>query len=318
MTSDEELVRRLRTLADRLEREQGAALPDDEPYLESSSAARRRIKRGIFRAVRPATRRYDRLATELAAAAAELAGRVGEIDADVGRLVERVRRLDRAMEEGGAPGGPATAGQAVIVPDDYYWRFERHMRGSDESVAERLRQYERFAVPLRESLGSESPLWLDLGCGTGELCELAREWGWRVRGVDSSPGAVEATRERGIEAELADVRGYLETIRGEAPGVISAVQVIEHLPREAWIPLFASARTALAPRGALLLETINALNVESVARYFLADVTHTWPGHPETLRLMAEHAGFERVEIVYLNVDDRGNAQDVAVWAVRD
>jgi hypothetical protein len=73
----------------------------------------------------------------------------------------------------------------------------------------------------------------------------------------------------------------------------------------------------LAPGGALLIETINGLNPEAVAASFIADVTHTWPGHPETLRLMAEHAGFADVEVVFINPDERGNAQDFAIWAVK-
>ena len=62
---------------------------------------------------------------------------------------------------------------------------------------------------------------------------------------------------------------------------------------------------------------VNQIRLHATAEYFVADVTHTWPGHPETLRLMAEHAGFERVEVRFLHEDHRGRAQDVAIWAVK-
>ena len=223
--------------------------------------------------------------------------------------------LQNVRAQANAPGATADR-EGVAVPDDYYWAFEADMRGSADSVLDRLRHYERFVVPLREALGHDGePLWIDLGCGLGEFCGLLQEWAWRAQGVDASPGAIEACRARGLDATLADVTEFLRTRRGEAPGGISAIQLIEHLPRGSWIPLFEAAHGALAPGGAFLVETINGLNPEAVTAYFFADVTHSWPGHPETLKMMALHAGFAQVDIAYLNPDHRGNAQDFAVWA---
>lgn len=322
--AEQDLRDRLRDLVEQLRAEQGETVPAAEPYLRSSSALKGAAKRGVFRLARPATRRSDRLATELAAVALELAERLREVTVDIERARGDLERLDRVVGElrrSTATGGAKSEG-APIVDDSYYWSFEHRMRGDASSVIGRLRRYERFAVALREGLAAEAaasespqPLWLDLGCGLGELCELAREWGWRVHGVDSSPRAVDACRAKGIDATLAEVDGYLETRRGEAPGAISAIQLIEHIPRGQWIPLFERIHSTLRPGGAMLIETINGLNPDAVASYFVADVTHTWPGHPETLRLMAEHTGFQSVEVVFLNEDHRGSAQDFAIWA---
>jgi SAM-dependent methyltransferase len=321
--ANDALIDRLRDLVTQLRAEQGDAVPSGEPHLASGSAIKGGLKRGVFRLTRPATRRYDRLAAELAVATLELAERLAEehdrVRGDLDRLERSVRSVrSSAAVTGAGPAGATPSDGAAAVPDDYYWAFEDRMRGTAGSVAERLRQYERFAVPLRERLadGSEDPpLWLDLGCGLGELCRLVREWGWRVHGVDSSPAAVESCRAEGIDATLADVGGYLETRRGTPPAAVSAIQLIEHLPREEWIGLFERIHALLRPGGALLVETINGLNPEALTAYFVADVTHTWPGHPETLSLMAEHAGFETVEVVFMNPDDRGMAQDFAIWA---
>lgn len=322
--ADQELRDRLRQMVDQLQAEQRETVPAAEPYLASGSALKGALKRGVFRLTRPATRRSDRLATDLAAIALELADQLRAVTADLHRMKGDLDRLDRALSEMRVSrGDDAAAGdRAPVVDDSYYWAFEQQMRGDASSVIARLRQYERFAVALREGLAadgetseSEQPLWLDLGCGLGELCELVREWGWRVHGVDSSPGAVDACRAKGIDATLAEVDGYLATRRGEAPAAVSAIQLIEHIPRGDWIRLFERIHALLCPGGALLIETINGLNPEAVAAYFVADVTHTWPGHPETLRLMAEHAGFAHVEIVFLNPDQRGSAQDFAIWA---
>jgi SAM-dependent methyltransferase len=322
----QDLIARLEALADRLQQDQSSSIPIDEPYLGSGSAVKGGVKRGVFRLTRPATRRYDRLATELTRVAVELAERLSRTDADVEGVRGDIDRLDHAVQaiRAAADAASLTPDEArsdgsARVPDDYYWAFEARMRGSSASVVDRLRQYERFAVPLRTTLSSEDaepPLWLDLGCGLGEFCELVRGWGWRVEGVDSSPGAVEACRERGVEATLADATEYLATRRGEELSAVSAIQLIEHLPPQQWLPLLGHARSALRSGGALLLETINGLNPRAVAAYFIADITHTWPGHPETLSLMAEHVGFSRTEIAFMNPDERGNAQDFALWAL--
>ncbi|HEY6566901.1 MAG TPA: methyltransferase domain-containing protein [Actinomycetota bacterium] len=325
----EQLISRLQELVADLQTAQSVALPAEEPYLASGSAIKGSVKRGVFRATRPATRRYDRLATAQASVALELAEQLLAANAHIDRLRGDIDRLDHAIgslrssaADPAGRSGPADAEGAGAIPDAFYWAFEARMRGSSGSVLDRLRGYEHLAVSLREELraianghDASPPLWIDLGCGLGEFGALVREWGWGVEGVDSSPAGVEACRAQGIDATLADVFGFLASRRGEAPGAISAIQLIEHLPRSRWIDLFDGAHKLLAPGGALLVETINALNPEALTAYFLADVTHTWPGHPDTLSLMAEHVGFDEVEVVFMNPDERGNAQDFAIWA---
>jgi SAM-dependent methyltransferase len=315
-----ELASALRELVARLRDEQGQPLPEGEVFLQSPSSLRRRLKTLVFRTTRPATRRYDRLTADLATVAADLAARLAEAEEVMRKARGDYERLEVALRAL-TPSGAATSGSAVWneIPDGYYWAFEQRMRGAGASIEERLRGYEDLVIPHREVLEAPDrrPRWVDLGCGQGEFCSLLREWGWDVEGVDASPDAVEACRARGIEVTLADVLAYLETRPEDPVGGISAIQLIEHLPRRAWVHLFEEIHRALAPGGALLLETINGQNPDAIADYFVADVTHTWPGHPETLRLMAEHAAFERVEVRFLHEDHRGRAQDVAIWAVK-
>ncbi|MGH7540784.1 MAG: class I SAM-dependent methyltransferase [Gemmatimonadota bacterium] len=278
---------------------------------------KRRVKGRLFGSARFLTRRYDRFAAELATVAADLAERLAiaeeRSDGGIERLQLEISRLRNGHVADGAPGGPA-------VPDAFYWAFEERMRGSTETVRHRLTTYEDL---IREHLASarseaeDPPRWLDLGCGNGEFCDLIREWGWSVEGVDGSPAAVESCRRRGIHVTLADAMKYLEAAPVGSLAGVSAIQLIEHLPRERWIDFMGGVFRVLAPGGAMLLETINARNVAAVADHFHADVTHTWPGHPETLRLMAEHVGFTDVQVRFENEDPRGSAEDVAIWAHR-
>jgi SAM-dependent methyltransferase len=322
-----ELAETLRALVDRLREDEGRLFPEDESWLRTGSMLRRRLKATVFGWTRAATRRYDRLTSDLAAVAAELASRLADAEDegsglrdDLRHLEVAVQRLELAVRGLGATQPPARNAVWSEIPDEYYWAFERRMRGDADSVVSRLRAYEDLVAPLAISLrGADDPppRWIDLGCGQGEFCALLRGWGWEVEGVDGSPAAVETCRARGIDVTLSDVLTYLESRPDDPVGGVSAIQLIEHLPRSAWVHLFEEIHRALAPGGALLLETINGQNVDAVADYFLADVTHTWPGHPETLKLMAEHAGFDGVEVRFLHEDHRGRAQDFTIWAVK-
>jgi O-antigen chain-terminating methyltransferase len=319
--STRELASALRELVTHLRADQDRWLPEDDPFLDSPSSLKRRLKELIFRSARPATRRYDRLTADLAEIATDLASRLAEAEDETKKARGDYERLELTLREL-TPSRSASSGSAVWteIPDGYYWAFEERMRGSTGSVEDRLRGYEELVLPLLNGLSADEgdrPRWVDLGCGQGEFCSLLREWGWDAEGVDGSPGAVEACRARGIDVTLADVLSYLETRPDDPIAGISAIQLIEHLPRRAWVHLFEEIHRALVPGGAFLLETINGQNPDAIADYFVADVTHTWPGHPETLRIMAEHAGFDRVEVRFLHEDHRGRAQDVAIWAVK-
>jgi SAM-dependent methyltransferase len=319
--STRELASALRDLVARLRSDQGQGVPEGDPFLDSPSSLKRRLKAIIFRSTRPATRRYDRLTADLATVAADLASRLAEAEEETKKARGDYERLELALRAL-TPTGTTSTESAVWseIPDEYYWAFEQRMRGSSESVQERLHGYEDLVLPLRDATRTDQgdrPRWVDLGCGQGEFCILLREWGWDAEGVDSSPGAVDACRAHGIDVTLADVLAYLEARPDDPVGGVSAIQLIEHLPRRAWVHLFEEVHRALGPGGGFLLETINGQNPDAIADYFVADVTHTWPGHPETLKLMAEHAGFEKVEVRFLHEDHRGRAQDVAIWAVK-
>ena len=223
----------------------------------------------------------------------------------------------------GAAAGPAassadTTGAGTppshVLPDAFYWRFERSLRGSAESVTAKLGAYREIADRLRARHGPDA-LWLDLGCGEGRFMELLRDWGWRVLGMDQSPQAVEACAAAGLEAAEGDLPEFLLSFE-ETPDAISLIQVIEHLPTETWLPTLRYAERILASGGSLLIETIDPRNPEALQAFF-ADVTHTWAAHPETLRVMAGFAGFVETDVIGLNPDENGRPQDFVLTATK-
>ena len=68
--------------------------------------------------------------------------------------------------------------------------------------------------------------------------------------------------------------------------------------------------------GTLRLRPPTAADSDAVVTFF-ADLSHAWPAHPHTLRLMADTAGFSSAELLWLNPDDQSEPQDFALWAVK-
>ena len=75
-------------LLQRLRRDAVQAAPWGDPTLTSGGGIRRRLKILLHRTLRPITRRYDRLAAELAAVQVALADCVLQLEAEVRRLRE--------------------------------------------------------------------------------------------------------------------------------------------------------------------------------------------------------------------------------------
>ena len=286
----------------------------------------------LARSLDASQRTLAELVTETRAIAAELREvgvmakehdvRIGRAATELDLLADRV--ADARALAPATPGATAASGDAApieappasgrhVLPDAFYWRFESALRGSADSVAEKLGAYRGVADELRRDHG-DAALWIDLGCGEGGFMELLRGWGWRVLGMDVSPQAVEACGARGLEATVGSLPEFLLGWDGDAPAVLSLIQVIEHLPTEAWLPTLRYAERILAPGGALVIETIDPRNPEALQAFF-ADVTHTWAAHPGTLQVMAGFAGFSGTEVIGLNPGDNGKPQDFALIA---
>lgn len=87
-------------LLQRLRRDAAQAAPWGDPSLASGSGMRRRSKIVLHRLLRPITRRYDRLAAELAAVQVTLADCVLQLEAETSRLREELARLTEPASTG--------------------------------------------------------------------------------------------------------------------------------------------------------------------------------------------------------------------------
>ena len=202
-------------------------------------------------------------------------------------LEERLLRLERRDS---APRSVAEQPRQDALPD--YFAYETRMRAPTAEIRERQ-------APYVEVLNGHEPV-LDVGCGRGELLELLRDAGIAARGIDADPDMVAFARGEGLDVEQADLLEALSSVGEGSLGAVTALQVVEHLPPPALRRFLELALRALRPGGLLVAETINPASPAALRHYF-ADLTHAQPLVPETLELLARHAGFAETELRYLN-----------------
>ena len=212
---------------------------------------------------------------------------------------ERLLRLERRPAGAATAATVAAQGKADALPD--YFAFESKMRGSTEEIRRRQR-------PYVEDFRDAAPV-LDVGCGRGELLALLREHGIDARGVDANADMVAYARGEGLDVEQADLLAQLEGLEDGSLGGVFAGQVVEHLPPPVLLRFLELAHAKLRPGGLLVAETINPLSPLALRNYF-ADLTHAQPLVPETLTLLARHAGFAETATRFLNAPEPAEGVD--------
>lgn len=147
---------------------------------------------------------------------------------------------------------------------------------------------------------------MDIGCGSGGLLHLAREEGWRVRGMELLEYSANNVREdQGIDVVVANFLDY-DNPGGELYDVVVLRHVLEHLPDS--VHAMNQIGRLLKPGGFCLLEFPNTRSFSYTVKRFFKNrgmrnkkYSAEWrPGHTNefcrsSFELLLAKTGFELV-----------------------
>jgi SAM-dependent methyltransferase len=228
------------------------------------------------------------------ALAASLDEQLRDVIAELASLragLDRVRFPGAGAPLALVPPPPVSPGTGELSSAAYLAFEDRH-RGSLDEIRRRQREY--------LDLFTQVPI-LDIGCGRGEFLQLCREAQREARGIDINPAMVASCRDANLDVVQAEALAYLQGLPDDSLGGIFCAQVIEHLTSEAFVALARLAHAKLRPGGVLVCETPNPASLTVFAGPFYVDLTHIKPIHAEASRFVLDAAGFQDVELRFVN-----------------
>jgi SAM-dependent methyltransferase len=229
---------------------------------------------------------HDRLAARYATALRELRSELESLIHSELRLL----RQRSAVVAPAPPVGAAPSAEASVTID--WLKFAEKFRGKEEDIRGRHGIYvERFR-------GCDEVV--DLGCGRGEFLEVMREAGIAARGIELSGELVGLCREKGLQAEHADMFAWLDAQPERSLHGMFCSQVIEHLSPGRLPELVRLAYSKLHSRSVLAFETPNPECLAIFATHFYIDPTHVRPVPPKLLAFYLEEQGFGEIQVLYL------------------
>lgn len=140
-----------------------------------------------------------------------------------------------------------------------------------------------------------APRLLELGPGTGQAAALCQRLGARVHAIDLSPQNVAYCRQRGIAAEIGDLRALGQLSRLGRFGGIYAINALLHVPRAEHAVVVAAARQLLEPDGSLLLASWGGCTREGVWLEDRCDPPRFFSQYDDDAFLALTFDGFEIV-----------------------
>ena len=138
-----------------------------------------------------------------------------------------------------------------------------------------------------------SPRLLELGPGTGQVAAFATGLGARVFAIDLSPENVAYCRQRGIAAQIGDLRAVGEMAELGTFDGIYAINSLLHVPRAEHAAVVAGARQRLGPGGSLLLVNWGGVERDGIWEEDRCDPPRYFSQYDDAAFLALRFDGFE-------------------------
>ena len=133
---------------------------------------------------------------------------------------------------------------------------------------------------------------LDLACGCGDMLYTLESRGVRdLTGVDLCQEELDEAHEF-VKAKLvcADVLEYLGSIPSSSIDFVTAMNFLEHVPKETCRAILAEVSRILRPGGTMVAMVPNAISAfAAITRHW--DITHEWAFTPNNFRQLAALVG---------------------------
>ncbi|MBP6037969.1 MAG: class I SAM-dependent methyltransferase [Candidatus Saccharimonas sp.] len=182
--------------------------------------------------------------------------------------------------------------------DLFYKKFEDRFRGSETLIEERVAEHLPFFKKLSPKV-RKKPV-VDIGCGRGEFLKVLKDSNLHGIGIDMNKDMVDRAKALGFDAIQTDALSYLASLKSASIAVVTGFHIVEHIPFESLMHIFAECYRAVDRGGFVLFETPNSHSLNVGANTFYTDPSHIRPVPPELLSFMLEYVGF-KPEIVYLH-----------------
>ena len=159
----------------------------------------------------------------------------------------------------------------------------------DQGEAARQRQFEDLIGTFKIARGSK---WLDVGCGTGILVEIANKMGYRAIGIDPSVALIEIGLAKDRPIFCATLENF--SLGDELFDVISLIDVIEHVDNP--IAVMKLVSKYLKPNGFVCLSTPDVSSVFARVlkmKWWHVRVAHIGYFDKKTLGMTFRKSGFE-------------------------
>lgn len=167
-------------------------------------------------------------------------------------------------------------------------------KGESQKDKAALRSYWAWCkykyLPLLSGAKKDSAI-LELGCGPGYFLEFLKENGFtNARGIDISEEQIKIARDRGLNAEIADVYTYLGLNKIKYD-VAVALDFVEHFTKDELSRIVPQIFGALKPNGILIVQTPNGEGLFPFQIIF-GDMTHSTIFTQASLEQLLALSGF--------------------------
>lgn len=177
--------------------------------------------------------------------------------------------------------------------------YSRHYKNWHADTTEHIEKMNRFyAAIIGEHFPTNKDLSiLDIGCGMGFLLLSLKNAGYKnMSGIDTDEQQVRSCNEKNLDVSLVrDSIGYLNNSSAKYD-LITAFDVLEHIPPADQISFLKAINGALKPEGQLIVTVPNANSVLASRNRYI-DYTHHVLFTEVSLDFVLYNAGFREIDI---------------------